>query len=238
MAVHTSPARSPDVISMDLMSPIESPMLSGVELSSLRTDESRTSLSSLEDGATSGSMEEFGLDGNEADPIVICGFSIKFPQEATSPEGLWKIMMERRCAMTDFPAERVNLNGFHQKDKKLNNVRSSRPEGTPCWEGSVELMDTSYLSGADTSSRTTCPFSTRTSSESHPPKRHRWIRCRDGSSRRPMELLRTVSLQLSPLSSTSRLTKCDDQPECQWRPYLVLQPACTPALSAWTTCSS
>ncbi len=110
------------------MSPFESPMLVGEELSALRNGESRTSLSSLDDGPTSGSMEDFGLDGNEADPIVICGFSIKFPQEATSPEGLWKMMMERRCAMTDFPAERVNLDGFYQKDKKLNNVRSTRPE--------------------------------------------------------------------------------------------------------------
>ncbi|KAI0383339.1 putative polyketide synthase [Hypomontagnella monticulosa] len=62
------------------------------------------------------------LDGDEVDPIAICGFSVKFPEDATSPEALWKMMMERRCAMTEFPADRINANGFYQKRNGLQTL--------------------------------------------------------------------------------------------------------------------
>lgn len=63
------------------------------------------------------------VDGDVAHDIAICGFSIKFPQEATSPNAFWKMMMEKRCAMTDFPEDRINLEGFHSSRNKLNTVR-------------------------------------------------------------------------------------------------------------------
>lgn len=62
------------------------------------------------------------LDGTEDDPICICGFSVKFPQDATSAEGFWNMMVEKRCAMTTFPPNRINLKGFHRKDNRGNTV--------------------------------------------------------------------------------------------------------------------
>ncbi|KAI0156750.1 polyketide synthase [Hypoxylon sp. FL1284] len=62
------------------------------------------------------------LDGNEADPIAICGFSIKFPEEATSPEALWKMLLERRCAMSEFPADRISSEGFYSEQNRLNTI--------------------------------------------------------------------------------------------------------------------
>lgn len=62
------------------------------------------------------------LDGDEIDPIAICGFSFKFPQDATSCEEFWRIMVERRCTMTEFPANRLEIDGFHDSTKKLNTV--------------------------------------------------------------------------------------------------------------------
>ncbi len=47
---------------------------------------------------------------------------MRFPQDATSAEGLWKLMMERRCAMTEFLPERLNVQGFHNKSNRLNTV--------------------------------------------------------------------------------------------------------------------
>lgn len=85
----------------------------------------QTSLSDIGDQAPGGLPPVSELDGDDDDPIVICGFAIKFPQEATSPEALWKMMMERRCAMTDFPAERVNADGFYQKKSRLNTVSNA-----------------------------------------------------------------------------------------------------------------
>ncbi|KAI1371682.1 putative polyketide synthase [Hypoxylon crocopeplum] len=62
------------------------------------------------------------LDGFDIEPIAICGFSIKFPQDATSPEGLWKMITEKRCAMTDFPANRLNRDGFYAEKNKSNTL--------------------------------------------------------------------------------------------------------------------
>lgn len=70
---------------------------------------------------------ESGADGDEADgdgatDVAICGFSLKFPQDATSGEGLWKMMIEKRCAMSEFPSDRVNTDGFHRKTNRINTV--------------------------------------------------------------------------------------------------------------------
>lgn len=67
------------------------------------------------------------LDGGELDPIVICGFAIKFPQDATSPENLWKMLIEKRCATADVPPNRFNINGFHDTHNRLNTVLYHSP---------------------------------------------------------------------------------------------------------------
>ncbi|KAI0415231.1 putative polyketide synthase [Xylaria grammica] len=63
-----------------------------------------------------------GLDGKDMNDVAICGFSIKFPQDATSPESFWKMIEEKRCASIDFPLDRLNPDGFHTKKKKLNSL--------------------------------------------------------------------------------------------------------------------
>jgi hypothetical protein len=71
----------------------------------------------------------FEFDGDISNDIAICGFSIKFPQEATSASAFWDMILERRCAMTESPAERLSLEGFHGNKNKLNTVNclTSRP---------------------------------------------------------------------------------------------------------------
>lgn len=105
------------------------PRYDGSESSSLcdGDESSQTSPSEIENSGPPGAsnIPDPELDGyDEADPIAICGFSIKFPQDATSPEAFWKMMVEKRCAMTDFPANRINTEGFYQKQGKsrLNTV--------------------------------------------------------------------------------------------------------------------
>jgi hypothetical protein len=68
------------------------------------------------------SGQDSELDGNDLEPIAICGFSIKFPQEATSPDAFWKMICEGRNVMTEFPQSRMNKNGFYRKDNKRNTV--------------------------------------------------------------------------------------------------------------------
>ncbi|RAH81722.1 ketoacyl-synt-domain-containing protein [Aspergillus japonicus CBS 114.51] len=46
------------------------------------------------------------------DPIAVVGFSLKFPQDADSSDGFWNMLHEGRCAMTEFPADRFNMDTF------------------------------------------------------------------------------------------------------------------------------
>lgn len=48
------------------------------------------------------------------DQIAIIGFALKFPQDVTSSESLWKLLMERRSTMTEVPSNRWNLDGFYK----------------------------------------------------------------------------------------------------------------------------
>ena len=50
------------------------------------------------------------------EPIAIVGFSLKFPQEATTPEAFWEMLVDKRCAMTEWPKERLNLDAFYHPD--------------------------------------------------------------------------------------------------------------------------
>lgn len=61
---------------------------------------------------------------HELKPIAIIGFSLKFPQEATSAEGFWKMLTEKRCCMTEFPRDRANIEAFYHPDSdRLDTVK-------------------------------------------------------------------------------------------------------------------
>ncbi|TRX95760.1 hypothetical protein FHL15_003314 [Xylaria flabelliformis] len=83
------------------------------------------------------------LDGNDADSIAICGFSIKFPDDATTAEGLWKIMVERRCTTKQFPPSRINSQGFFHK----NNLPNAIPiRGGHFIQEDLSLFDADFFS--------------------------------------------------------------------------------------------
>ncbi|KAL9088429.1 MAG: hypothetical protein Q9165_006153 [Trypethelium subeluteriae] len=50
------------------------------------------------------------------EPIAIVGFSLKFPQEADNTSVFWQMLLERRCAMTDWPEDRLNPKAFLHPD--------------------------------------------------------------------------------------------------------------------------
>ena len=52
------------------------------------------------------------------EPIAIVGLSFKLPQEAENESGFWKLLVERRNAMTEWPSSRVNLETFYDADSK------------------------------------------------------------------------------------------------------------------------
>lgn len=60
------------------------------------------------------------------EPIAIVGFALKYPQDATTPEAFWKLLEQKKCAMTAWPKDRINLKAFyHDDDHVENNVGSA-----------------------------------------------------------------------------------------------------------------
>jgi acyl transferase domain-containing protein len=45
--------------------------------------------------------------------LAIVGLSLKFPQDAVSAESFWKMVVEGRCASTEFPPDRLNIDAYH-----------------------------------------------------------------------------------------------------------------------------
>ncbi|KAA8905059.1 fatty acid synthase S-acetyltransferase [Sphaerosporella brunnea] len=59
---------------------------------------------------------EIGFDGDKVSPIAVIGLSLKFCQDATSPEGFWQMLQEGRSGMTEVPESRYNLESFYHPD--------------------------------------------------------------------------------------------------------------------------
>jgi hypothetical protein len=63
---------------------------------------------------------------DQTEPIAVVGFSLKFPQEATSSEAFWQMLMEGRSARTRIPSNRFNIDGFYHPDpQRQGSVRFS-----------------------------------------------------------------------------------------------------------------
>ena len=51
------------------------------------------------------------------EPIAVIGFSLRYPQDADSPTTFWSMLESKRCAMTDWPKDRINLDAFYHRDE-------------------------------------------------------------------------------------------------------------------------
>lgn len=68
-------------------------------------------------------------DGNI--PIAVIGYSFKFPQEATSFQDFWRMLVEGRSARTEVPGERFNIDAYYHSDgNRLEGVRKSWSDRT------------------------------------------------------------------------------------------------------------
>ncbi|GLB22767.1 type I Iterative Polyketide synthase (PKS) [Aspergillus tubingensis] len=61
--------------------------------------------------------------GNILAPLAVVGMSLKFPQDATSPEAFWNMLVEGRCVSTEFPTNRMNIDAHHDAERgRLHSV--------------------------------------------------------------------------------------------------------------------
>lgn len=56
---------------------------------------------------------ESELEQDVLEPLAVVGFSFKFPQDATSTESFWNMLSEGRCASTEIPKSRMNIDAFY-----------------------------------------------------------------------------------------------------------------------------
>lgn len=50
------------------------------------------------------------------EPIAIVGLATRFPQQATTTESLWELLLQARSTWSSIPKERFNSDAFYHPD--------------------------------------------------------------------------------------------------------------------------
>ena len=61
---------------------------------------------------------------DKIEPIAVIGLALRFPQDATSPQKFWEMLMKKESAMTDVPRERYNVEAFYEEGEHQTGVVS------------------------------------------------------------------------------------------------------------------
>ncbi|KAI9927532.1 hypothetical protein MW887_003150 [Aspergillus wentii] len=96
------------------------------------------------DNQPSSNGPTLSLDEDKLEPIAIIGHCFRFPGDAVNDEGFWKMMMEKRCAMTEAPADRMSVSGWHHPDKRRRGQYT--PKGGHFLKEDVSLFDAGFFS--------------------------------------------------------------------------------------------
>ena len=83
--------------------------------------DTKDSIASCDTPGSNSSNQNFTFEDDRLEPIAVIGFSSKFPQKGSTPEAFWEMLMSKKCAMTEWPEDRLNVNAFYHPD-------SSRPD--------------------------------------------------------------------------------------------------------------
>ncbi|CAI6100676.1 unnamed protein product [Clonostachys chloroleuca] len=59
------------------------------------------------------------------EPLAIVGLAFKFPGDATSPEGFWKVLNEKQCLTTEMPSSRINIDSFYDTHNESLRLRKA-----------------------------------------------------------------------------------------------------------------
>lgn len=56
------------------------------------------------------------------EPFAIVGYAFKLPQEADDEAGFWEVMQTKRNVMTEWPEDRVSIEGFEDGGVRRPNM--------------------------------------------------------------------------------------------------------------------
>ncbi|KAF9871551.1 beta-ketoacyl synthase domain-containing protein [Colletotrichum karsti] len=76
--------------------------------------------------------------------IAIVGMACRFPGEATSPEKLWDMMVEKKSAWSEFPKDRLNIDGYYHPSGDRQGSISFR--GAHFLQDNMAAFDASFFS--------------------------------------------------------------------------------------------
>ncbi|EAW07064.1 putative polyketide synthase [Aspergillus clavatus NRRL 1] len=77
-------------------------------------------------------------------PLAIVGLDLRFPQDATSAEELWKMLLEKRCAMTEYPKDRMEIDSLYHPNSRRKDTIANR--GGHFLEEDIAAFDASFFS--------------------------------------------------------------------------------------------
>ena len=91
----------------------------------------------------SSSMEHPTSSGRSLyEPVAVVGYSLKFPQDATSPASFWKMLEDRRCAMAECPKDRMNIDGYYNPEGVKHDAVSARSRSSdPVTAGAISVQE-------------------------------------------------------------------------------------------------
>ena len=90
-----------------------------------------------------GSVPQYESDG-KLPPIAVIGLSFRFPEDAVSADGFWKMLSEKRCASTETPEDRFNINAHYNPDTTRTDTLSYK--GGHFMRGAVDVFDAPFFS--------------------------------------------------------------------------------------------
>ncbi|RAK95751.1 type I polyketide synthase [Aspergillus ibericus CBS 121593] len=88
-------------------------------------------------------------------PLAVIGISLKFPQDATSPEAFWDMLVQGRCASGEFPKDRMNINAHHDADR--DRLHSISCRGAHFLKEDLGLFDAPFFGMSDADAKAMDP---------------------------------------------------------------------------------
>jgi acyl transferase domain-containing protein len=80
-------------------------------------------------GGTVSAPEEQDRDAPGPDDIAVIGMGCRFPGSADSPEKLWDMLIKGESAWSEFPEDRLNIDGFYHPTGRQGSVRWRATQG-------------------------------------------------------------------------------------------------------------
>ncbi|PYH68553.1 type I polyketide synthase [Aspergillus vadensis CBS 113365] len=103
----------------------------------------------------SGTRAHNATGGNLLAPLAVVGMSLKFPENATSPEAFWEMLVEGRCVSTEFPSTRMNIDAHH--DAERSRLHSVTCRGAHFMKEDLGLFDAPFFGITDSDAKAMDP---------------------------------------------------------------------------------